>query len=370
MAASTPPRPINRSEFEVAIICALPIESDAVESLFDHFWDENSDHYGKAPGDENAYTTGVIGKHNVVLAYMPDIGKGHAAKVAANLRISFRAIKLALLVGICGGVPSGDTGQLFLGDVVVCDEIVVYDFGRMFPRNFIRKDTLMDHYGSSSTEIRAFLTKLKTRRGRQNLLRRTGHHLAALQKETGDYGFPGIRHDRLFDPKYHHRHHKQSCQECSKGQICKEARSSTCGELQCNEKRVIVRSRMAQALESLGAKHASLRIHFGRIASADTVMKSGEDRDNIAKREKVLGFEMEGAGILNSLPCIVVKGVSDYADSHKDKIWQSYAAGTAAACTKALLEQWTITDRSSPAAASIVNGMRPSCHLSQLLRRC
>jgi nucleoside phosphorylase len=113
MAASTPPRPSNRSEFEIAIICALPIESDAVESLFDHFWDENSDHYGKAPGDENAYTTGVIGNHNVVLAYMPDIGKGHAAKVAANFRISFRAIKVALLVGICGGVPSGDTGQLF-----------------------------------------------------------------------------------------------------------------------------------------------------------------------------------------------------------------------------------------------------------------
>jgi nucleoside phosphorylase len=134
---------------------------------------------------------------------------------------------------------------------------------------------------------------------------------------------------------------------------------------------VIVRSRVTRALGSLGAKHASLRIHFGRIASADTVMKSGGDRDNIVKREKVLGFEMEGAGILNSLPCIVVKGVSDYADSPKDKIWQSNAAGTAAACAKALLEQWTITDRSSPAAASIVDGMRPNnCHLSQLLRRC
>jgi hypothetical protein len=80
----------------------------------------------------------------------------------------------------------------------------------------------MDHYGSSSTEIRAFLTKLKTRRGRQNLLRRTGHHLAALQKETGDHRFPEIRHDRLFDPKYHHKHHKQPAKSAAKAKSAKK----------------------------------------------------------------------------------------------------------------------------------------------------
>ncbi|RDW79068.1 uncharacterized protein DSM5745_05920 [Aspergillus mulundensis] len=84
-------------------------------------------------------------------------------------------------------------------------------------------------------------------------------------------------------------------------------------------------------------------------------MKSGEDRDNIARQESVLCFEMEGAGVFSSLPCIVIKGVSDYADSHKDKIWQSYSAGTAAACAKALLEQWSVTDRSSLGTTTLVN---------------
>jgi nucleoside phosphorylase len=83
-------------------------------------------------------------------------------------------------------------------------------------------------------------------------------------------------------------------------------------------------------------------------------MKSGEDRDSIAHQENVIAFEMEGAGVLGNLPCIIVKGVCDYADSHKDKTWQKYAAGSAAACMKALLEQWAVTDYSS---SDIIDGL-------------
>ncbi|KEY74083.1 hypothetical protein S7711_10326 [Stachybotrys chartarum IBT 7711] len=77
-------------------------------------------------------------------------------------------------------------------------------------------------------------------------------------------------------------------------------------------------------------------------------MKSGEERDDVAKRDGVIGFEMESAGIWDVFPCIVIKGVCDYADSHKIKLWQRYAAATAAACTKAFLEYWV-----SPAAVTI-----------------
>ena len=76
------------------------------------------------------------------------------------------------------------------------------------------------------------------------------------------------------------------------------------------------------------------------MASADIVMKSGEHRDRLAETEKVIGFEMEGAGMLGNLPCVIVKGVCDYADSHKNKVWQDYAAATAAACAKAFIEAW------------------------------
>jgi len=69
-------QPTGRGDFEIAIICALKSEADAVEALFDEFWD--GEMYGKAPGDPNAYTTGVIGSHNVVLAHMPGMGKNSA----------------------------------------------------------------------------------------------------------------------------------------------------------------------------------------------------------------------------------------------------------------------------------------------------
>ncbi|KUL83171.1 hypothetical protein ZTR_10123 [Talaromyces verruculosus] len=85
-------------------------------------------------------------------------------------------------------------------------------------------------------------------------------------------------------------------------------------------------------------------IHFGRIACSNQVRKSGQDRDRIAAHEGVIGFKMESAGLWDYIPTIVIKRVCDYADSHKDKRWQLYAASTAAACTKAVLEEWRNVD--------------------------
>jgi nucleoside phosphorylase len=74
-------------------------------------------------------------------------------------------------------------------------------------------------------------------------------------------------------------------------------------------------------------------------------MKSGEHRDKLAETENVIGFEMEGARVWDNLPCIIIKGMCDYADSHKNKVWQVYAAATAASCAKAFLEIWPATTK-------------------------
>lgn len=66
-------------------------------------------------------------------------------------------------------------------------------------------------------------------------------------------------------------------------------------------------------------------------------MKSGEDRDRIAGAGDYITFEIEGAGVWDNFPCIIIKGACDYANSHKSKIWQQYTAATAAAYIKALL---------------------------------
>ena len=52
---------------------------------------------------------------------------------------------------------------------------------------------------------------------------------------------------------------------------------------------------------------------------------------------QVLCVEMEAAGLVNNFPCIVIRGICDYADSHKNEEWQEHAAAVAAAFAKELL---------------------------------
>ncbi|KAI0506426.1 hypothetical protein F5B22DRAFT_624246 [Xylaria bambusicola] len=133
----------HRNDIAVAIICALPLEADPVLAVFDHHWDIQS--FGNLQMDKNAYSLGRIGNHNVVLVHMPGMGRAAAATVAASCRRSFPNIRLALLVGICGAVPFHNRSiEILLGDVIISDGLVVYDFGRQFPDKFVRKDGAYD----------------------------------------------------------------------------------------------------------------------------------------------------------------------------------------------------------------------------------
>jgi nucleoside phosphorylase len=79
-------------------------------------------------------------------------------------------------------------------------------------------------------------------------------------------------------------------------------------------------------------------VHYRTIASGNQVIKDAAVRDKLsAELGGVLCFEVEAAGLMNSFPCLVVRGICDYADSHKNKQWQAYAAGTAAAYAKEVL---------------------------------
>ncbi|KAK0725556.1 hypothetical protein B0H67DRAFT_483220 [Lasiosphaeris hirsuta] len=89
------------------------------------------------------YSVGAIGRHNVVIAYMPGMGKASAAAVAANCQASFPNIKLAAVAGICGAFPfTPNRDEILFGDVITCEGIVQYDFGRRLPKGFVRKDAL------------------------------------------------------------------------------------------------------------------------------------------------------------------------------------------------------------------------------------
>jgi nucleoside phosphorylase len=337
----SPPR--HPHDFEIAIICALPLEAHAVKSLFKNPSEGDGYLYRKAPRDPNAYSTGVIGRHNVVLAHMPGMGKANAAIVAANCRASFGGIKLALVVGICGGVPTGrDKEEILLGDVIISTGIIQYDFGSQFPNGFVKKEK---NLGRPNTEIRSHLAKLESEdRGR--LQEKTSKYLAVVREELdGRADYPGAAEDRLFKPTYRHKHQDtSSCATCAACQqrtdpVCSVAMKCTCEDLGCDSEKQLYRSRLEAVRKSISLPKPM--VHFGLVASGDKIIKCGEVRDEIAERDGVIAFEMEGAGVWDNIPCVVIKGVCDYADCHKNKKWQNYAAATAAACTKAFLENWT-----------------------------
>ena len=334
----SPPR--DRRDFEIAIICALPLEASVVGALFDKRWDDQT--YGKTPRDSNAYSTGVIGHHNVVLVHMPNMGKVAAATAAACLRASFQGIQLALVVGICGAAPfrKQQSEDILLGDVVISEGLVQYDLGRQFPNNrFVRKDTPGDNLPRPGPEIRAALAKLQTEQGRSWLQNKTSEYLRVLRRELSNVViYPGATEDRLLKSTYRHKHHKPlACAICAnddgRDDICDKALKISCEQLECYERELVPRVRLSQPFNPV--------VYFGLVASGDTVMRSGEDRDDIAARDGVIAFEMEGAGVWeNFISSLVIKGVCDYADSHKSKKWQGYAAATAAAVAKSFLETW------------------------------
>lgn len=79
------------------------------------------------------------------------------------------------------------------------------------------------------------------------------------------------------------------------------------------------------------------RYTIATLPSRNLVLANGERRDELAKQENVICFEMEAAGLMDRFPCLVIRGISDYADPHKSNLWQQYAALIAAASARELL---------------------------------
>lgn len=81
------------------------------------------------------------------------------------------------------------------------------------------------------------------------------------------------------------------------------------------------------------------RVHYGLVASGNQVIKSAEQRDKLYRQfNDTICIETEAAGITNDFPCIIIRGISDYADSHTNVAWEDYAAAAAAAYAKTFLD--------------------------------
>ncbi|KAJ5100555.1 hypothetical protein N7456_006607 [Penicillium angulare] len=315
----TQPKPLARSythwnlaslraeDYAVGIVCALSLELLAVRALFD----QTHPTIELSAADSNHYALGSMGRHRVVAACLPDgeYGTNSAADVASNLRRSFPSVKFCLLVGIGGGVPS-PTNDIRLGDVVVSKPIgmnpgvIQYDMGKAV------RNGVFEQNGVLHAPPRMIMTALSNLKSdphlSENPLQEYIDEIAACRKE---YRYPGPNKDRLFSSRFVHNSKHATCDTCSDAHV------------------VLRHTRSGQ--------HP--RIHYGLIASGNSVIKDAALRDKWRKESNVLCFEMEAAGIMNTLPCLVIRGICDYSDSHKNKAFQEYAAATAASYAKLLL---------------------------------
>ncbi|KAL8366542.1 hypothetical protein RB595_010412 [Gaeumannomyces hyphopodioides] len=347
--------PADRNGFYIAIICALAFESDPVILLLDKVYDVK---YGRATGDPNTYKTGSVGGHDIVLLVLPGMGKEAAAACSRSLLSSFPNVKLGLIVGVCGGLPNIDGSDVFLGDVVISTSIINYDLGRQYTDHFEVKSAVEDSLGRANYDIRGLLALFKTEHDLELLQERASTNLAGLQeaarkkKRRTRYNPPPDTSDRLFRPDYEHIHRRQQCDVCSQGHFCEPASTLPCDEVGCDASLCEPRLRRE---EERPVEHVP-QIFMGKAASGDTVMKSGLQRDRIARAHGVVAFEMEGAGAWDQVPCIVIKGVCDYADSHKNKQWQPFAAATAASVAVAILDQYQLPDGAAVKAQTVAEG--------------
>lgn len=306
-----PPRPIDRNGFHFAIICALPLEYDAVYDSFDEAWP--SEDYGKASGDPNRYAMGRMGEVPVVLLLLPGMGKSDAASAAASLRSSYRDLTLALVVRVCGAIPyQADNTEIILGDVIISKYVVRYNFGRQYPDEFKPKRAIEDTLNRPNKETRILSAFLETSSSRDKLEEEAQTFLQQLQekidntKHRGKYKYVGTTHNRLFKPNYRHKHYIiRECNiynACYKDEdpVCKSSFKLKCPDLGCYDTNLITRTRLRER-NPRAPTHSSTRpmlaIHTGGVGSADTVMKSGKIRDKICRRDKIIAFEMEGAGV-------------------------------------------------------------------------
>jgi nucleoside phosphorylase len=281
-------------DFRIGWITALPVDLAAARAMLDEEYDDES--------EITDYFTGRIGNHNIVLISLPagQIGTAAAATIAAELKFRFPELRIGLLVGIGGGVPS-DEADIRLGDVVVSQPhggfggVVQDDFGKTSVGGRSRRT------GHLNAPPEVLLRAVARMRSNMMLQRSTiGSSLSRLACfPIFDKRNAGL--DVLFRCSYPHVG-GSTCDACCKGMsIDRDLRES--GEPV---------------------------IHYGTIASGNQVIKDGVTRDTLsAELGGVLCFEMEAAGIMNIFPSLVVRGICDYADSHKHKKWQPYAAATA-----------------------------------------
>ncbi|KAF5262990.1 hypothetical protein FOXYS1_6264 [Fusarium oxysporum] len=308
------------SLYTIGWIAALAIEQAAARALLDEEHSE-PDSFHPSSSDTNNYIWGRIGQHNIVIASLPAgvYGTTSAATSASDLVHSLPQLRFGLLVGIGGAIARpNDDQDIRLGDVVVGQPhgvtggVVQYDFGKA------KANGVWERTGSLDKPPAVLLKALANLQAEHEIRPSKIPQLVeamlianpGMKRPGSNFTYQGSENDRLFPSNYDHVGGK-TCAKCDiSRRIDREERETT-----------------------------EPMIHYGVIASGNTLIKDATFRDNLAESlgHQCLCVEMEAAGLVDRFPCLVIRGICDYADSHKNDQWQRYAASTAAAFAVELL---------------------------------
>ncbi|CAH0044839.1 unnamed protein product [Clonostachys solani] len=290
-------------DYNVGWICALPVERAAAEAMLDRIHEP----LVTSSRDGNSYTLGNIGTHNIVITCIPSgtYGTSHAAAAAAKMSHSFPSIGIRLMVGIGGGAPTRET-DVRLGDIVVGEQVIQYDMGKTLPNGEFHCTGLPNR---PPLALALAIKRLRTRHSRtQSKVPDILFKMVQRFPKMADWARPRVE-DMLFESSYAHAISTSDCDDCD------------ITELQVRPPRT--------SEEPI--------IHYGKIAFGNRIIEDASARDRLSKELGAICFEMEAAQMIDSFPCLVIRGICDYSDSHKNKAWQSYASAVAAAYTVELL---------------------------------
>ncbi|KAL5886639.1 hypothetical protein ACKVWH_001964 [Pyricularia oryzae] len=319
-----PPKKLKSADYHVAWIA--PVSSlELLPSLLMLDEEHDAPDYDTAY-DDNIYTCGALAGHNVVIATCAPgmTGNVNAGRVTGSMFKTFSSIRMAVLVGIGGGVPRAErsddpTENVHLGDVVVGwpgdggPACIYYDSGRW------HTDGEFEVLGTINRPDQVLLNalgKLQVDHQRDRSTFQMHRERLLQSKHKPKFTFPGLQRDQLFNASYKHAGtYGDKCASCDSSQL-------------------------VQRPERTEEQATGFIFHQGRIATGNAVVQDGERRDQIRELcNGALCVEMEAAGVDAGRPCLVIRGISDYADSHKGDVWRSYAAGNAAVFARELLSK-------------------------------
>ncbi|KAG9497564.1 hypothetical protein J7337_010425 [Fusarium musae] len=301
-------RELDPALYTIAWITPLEIEAQAALHMLDNR------HDGRFPisrGDDYVFLAGDINGHNIVIATLPagqEYGTGSAAALASQIKKFFTNLWFGLLVGVAAGLPNLQKIppiDIRLGDVLVglsdgeSAGLVAYDLGKETTDGFqlLRSGRVL---ANTETVIRSAIGNIKIRAPDD------ADSFLMFYKEMKDKEHPG---GTFADPGQNK-------------DIFYDVRGDGV-------------DRPVQRMQRPTERRT--RVWYGCIGSGDKLTKSTLKRNEIRDRYGVIGLEMEAAGTMNRIPVGVIRGVCDYADQHKNKEWQPYAAAMAAAYAKAVV---------------------------------